>query len=114
MQRLRRIRYRIGAVVALIGISVLVAACGSSSATTAAAGAGAAGRRRGQLDGRRQCDRGAGGGHGHGRQQHPWREGDVLDRRPRPRPVSVGGRRQGHVELLGRLRPGLAAADDDV
>lgn len=43
MQRLRRIRYRIGAVVALIGISVLVAACGSSSATTAAAGAGAAG-----------------------------------------------------------------------
>jgi predicted lipoprotein with Yx(FWY)xxD motif len=45
MQRLRRIRYRIGAVTALIGVSVLVAACGSSgSASTAATtGSGAAG-----------------------------------------------------------------------
>jgi predicted lipoprotein with Yx(FWY)xxD motif len=44
MQRLRRIRYRIGAVVALIGVSVLVAACGSSaSTTTATTGSGAAG-----------------------------------------------------------------------
>ena len=43
MYRLRRIRYRIGAVAALIGVSVLVAACGSSSSsttTTAAAGSG--------------------------------------------------------------------------
>jgi predicted lipoprotein with Yx(FWY)xxD motif len=45
MQKLRRIRYRIGAVTALIGVSVLVAACGSSgSASTAATtGSGAAG-----------------------------------------------------------------------
>jgi predicted lipoprotein with Yx(FWY)xxD motif len=40
MDRLRNIRYRIGAVTALIGVSVVVAACGSSSSTTAAAGAG--------------------------------------------------------------------------
>ena len=43
MYRLRRIRYRIGAVAGLIGVSVLVAACGSSSSsttTTAAAGSG--------------------------------------------------------------------------
>jgi predicted lipoprotein with Yx(FWY)xxD motif len=40
MQRLRRIRYRIGAVTALIGVSVLVAACGSSGSTTTAAAAG--------------------------------------------------------------------------
>ncbi len=42
MDRLRSIRYRIGAVTALIGVSLLVAACGSSSspstATTGAAG----------------------------------------------------------------------------
>jgi predicted lipoprotein with Yx(FWY)xxD motif len=37
MQRLRRIRYRIGAVTALIGVSVLVAACGSSSSATTSA-----------------------------------------------------------------------------
>src|SRR3984957_3858982 len=45
MQKLRRIRYRIGAVTALVGVSVLVAACGSSgSASTAATtGSGAAG-----------------------------------------------------------------------
>jgi len=45
MQRLRRIRYRIGAVTALVGVSVLVAACGSSgSASTATTtGSGAAG-----------------------------------------------------------------------
>jgi predicted lipoprotein with Yx(FWY)xxD motif len=44
MQRLRRIRYRIGAVTALIGVSVLVAACGSSSSpSTATTGSGAAG-----------------------------------------------------------------------
>jgi len=36
MQRLRRTRYRIGAVAALIGVSVLVAACGSSSSKTTA------------------------------------------------------------------------------
>ena len=39
MQRLRRIRYRIGAVTALIGVSVLVAACGSSASTTTTAAA---------------------------------------------------------------------------
>jgi predicted lipoprotein with Yx(FWY)xxD motif len=39
MQRLRRIRYRIGAVTALIGVSVLVAACGSSGSTTTTAAA---------------------------------------------------------------------------
>jgi predicted lipoprotein with Yx(FWY)xxD motif len=44
MHRLRRIRYRIGAVTALIGVSVLVAACGSSSSpATATTGSGAAG-----------------------------------------------------------------------
>src|ERR1700677_4858788 len=43
MQRLRRIRYRIGAVAALIGVSVLVAACGSSASTTTAAAGAAAG-----------------------------------------------------------------------
>jgi predicted lipoprotein with Yx(FWY)xxD motif len=44
MQRLGRIRYRIGAVTALIGVSVLVAACGSSgSATTSASATSAAG-----------------------------------------------------------------------
>jgi predicted lipoprotein with Yx(FWY)xxD motif len=43
MQRLRRIRYRVGAVAALIGVSVLVAACGSSSsASTATTGSAAA------------------------------------------------------------------------
>jgi len=40
MQRLRRIRYRIGAVTALIGVSLLVAACGSSASTTTATSAG--------------------------------------------------------------------------
>ena len=44
MHRLRRIRYRIGAVAALIGASLLVAACGSSSSTsTAPVAAGAGG-----------------------------------------------------------------------
>lgn len=44
MQRFRRIRYRIGAVTALVGVSVLVAACGSSSSpTTATTGSAAAG-----------------------------------------------------------------------
>jgi predicted lipoprotein with Yx(FWY)xxD motif len=42
MNRLRRIRYRIGAVTALIGVSVLVAACGSSSSPTTATTGGAA------------------------------------------------------------------------
>jgi predicted lipoprotein with Yx(FWY)xxD motif len=37
MHRVRRIRYRIGAVTALIGISLLVAACGSSSSTSTSA-----------------------------------------------------------------------------
>jgi predicted lipoprotein with Yx(FWY)xxD motif len=37
MHRLRRIRYRIGAVTALIGVSVLVSACGSSSSTSTGA-----------------------------------------------------------------------------
>ena len=37
MHRLRRIRYRIGAAAALIGVSVLVAACGSSGATSTGA-----------------------------------------------------------------------------
>jgi predicted lipoprotein with Yx(FWY)xxD motif len=40
MDKLRSIRYRIGAVTALIGVSLLVAACGSSSSpSTAATGA---------------------------------------------------------------------------
>jgi predicted lipoprotein with Yx(FWY)xxD motif len=43
MHSLRRIRYRIGAVTALIGVSVLVAACGSSSSPTTATAAGAGG-----------------------------------------------------------------------
>jgi predicted lipoprotein with Yx(FWY)xxD motif len=43
MHKLRRIRYRIGAVTALIGVSVLVAACGSSSSTTTATAAAGAG-----------------------------------------------------------------------
>ncbi len=43
MHRLRRMRYRIGAVTALIGVSLLVAACGSSSSTTTSAPAAAAG-----------------------------------------------------------------------
>jgi predicted lipoprotein with Yx(FWY)xxD motif len=42
MNRLRKIRYRIGAVTALIGVSVLVAACGSSSSPTTATTGGAA------------------------------------------------------------------------
>jgi predicted lipoprotein with Yx(FWY)xxD motif len=37
MHRLRRIRYRIGAATALIGVSLLVAACGSSSSTSTSA-----------------------------------------------------------------------------
>ena len=37
MQRLRRISHRTGAVTALIGVSVLVAACGSSGSTTTSA-----------------------------------------------------------------------------
>jgi predicted lipoprotein with Yx(FWY)xxD motif len=43
MHKLRSIRYRIGAVAALIGISVLVAACGSSSSSTTATSAAGAG-----------------------------------------------------------------------
>jgi predicted lipoprotein with Yx(FWY)xxD motif len=43
MHIFRRIGYRVGAVTALIGISVVVAACGSSSSTTTAASTGAAG-----------------------------------------------------------------------
>ncbi len=45
MQRLRRVSYRVGAVTALIGVSVLVAACGSSNSTStsAAVAAGAGG-----------------------------------------------------------------------
>jgi predicted lipoprotein with Yx(FWY)xxD motif len=43
MNRFRRIGYRVGAVAALVGISVVVAACGSSSSTTTAASTGAAG-----------------------------------------------------------------------
>jgi predicted lipoprotein with Yx(FWY)xxD motif len=43
MNIFRRIGYRVGAVTALIGISVVVAACGSSSSTTTAASTGAAG-----------------------------------------------------------------------
>ena len=39
MDRLRRIRFRIGAVTALIGVGVLVAACGSSASTTTTAAA---------------------------------------------------------------------------
>jgi predicted lipoprotein with Yx(FWY)xxD motif len=42
MNRLRKIRYRIGAVTALIGVSGLVAACGSSSSPTTATTGGAA------------------------------------------------------------------------
>jgi predicted lipoprotein with Yx(FWY)xxD motif len=37
MYRLRRIRYRIGAVTAMIGVSLLVAACGSSSSASTSA-----------------------------------------------------------------------------
>ena len=43
MHRIRRIGYRLGAVAGLIGISAVVAACGSSSSTTSPASTGAAG-----------------------------------------------------------------------
>jgi predicted lipoprotein with Yx(FWY)xxD motif len=43
MHRLQRIGYRVGAIAALIGISVAVAACGSSSSASTAASTGAAG-----------------------------------------------------------------------
>ena len=70
MHRLRRIRYRIGAVTALIGVSVLVAACGSSSL---AEHRGHDRFRRGRLDRDRQQhrDRDPGGGQGRGRSARP-------------------------------------------
>lgn len=43
MHKVRSIRYRIGAVAALIGVTVLVAACGSSSSSTTATSAAGAG-----------------------------------------------------------------------
>ena len=109
MHRLRRIKYRIGAVTALVGVSVLVAACGSSSSTSTTA---ARRVRRGRIDRLKHRNRDPGSCQGRV-DQHRQRQGrDLSDGRRRESPVPLGGRPRRHVQLLGRVRQGMAAADE--
>jgi hypothetical protein len=107
MRKFSRIKVRAGCAAALVGVSVLVAACGSSAATnsSSAANAGAAAASTGTTA--TAAARGTAISTTHGAAGT-----DLTAGTGRAVYLWMGDRRD--VELLGRLRAGLAPGDDEV